>query len=390
MKHIKQKIHESVKDQCDRLFELASEIFDRPEYDYEEHFAARLLTDYLEEIGFSVERGIADLPTAFRAEWERGKDGPVIGFLGEYDALRNLGHACGHHLQTPICIGAAVALREVVTEIPFKLVIYGTPAEETSGGKIFMAESGCFKELDLAMAYHSGRTAGVSRTSKALQSVVVDFQGIPSHASSAPHLGRSALDAMVLSFHGVECLREHLKDGCRLHYTVKEGTGPSNIIHEKASAGYTLRAPDRIYLEEVVRRFNKVLDGAALMTETSYTTSHSPAFYNTIPIPALVDVALANLEYYNLEKIERIERGSGGSTDFGNVSWIVPSVMISTFYCDAPAHSKEWLEAGKSSAARDSIVDGASVMAATAYDVLSDPKLLALIKQQFSEETKKS
>lgn len=384
---IKRLLWDSIQQQSPELFKLACDIFDRPENGYQEFFASGLLSDYLERSGFSVERGACGLATAFRAEWENGSGGPVIGFLGEYDALNELGHGCGHHLQTPACIGAAMALRKHLDDVPYKLVVYGTPAEETTGGKIDMIEAGCFRELDVAFSYHSGRATGVSGGSKALQSATVTFLGIPSHASSSPHLGRSALDAMVLSFHGVECMREHLMDGSRVHYTVREGTGPSNIVHERAVAAYTLRAPDRPYLEDMTRRFKKIIEGAAMMTETRYEISLTAPFYNLISIPALNQAALANEEFYRLPRIERTQASNGGSTDFGNVSWVVPSVMVYTYYCDAPGHSKEWVAAGKSEAARESMISGAAVMAATAYDVITRPDLWALVKEQFRQKT---
>ncbi|CCQ97214.1 hypothetical protein CULT_590047 [[Clostridium] ultunense Esp] len=160
MDEMKKMLCHDVEEMNEELFELASFIFDNPEYNYEEYKAAELLTNYLRKQGFTVETGVAGLPTAFRAEWENGTGGPVIGFLGEYDALKDLGHGCGHHLQTPICIGAALAVRKNIQDKPYKLVIYGTPAEETTGGKLIMAKTGCFKELDVAFAYHS---AGATR-----------------------------------------------------------------------------------------------------------------------------------------------------------------------------------------------------------------------------------
>lgn len=386
MDDVKGQLLKNIEKQNPGLFSLACDIFDRPECDYEEHYAAGILTDYLEKLGFSVQKGVAGLPTAFRAAWENGSGGPTIGFLGEYDALKGMGHACGHHLQTPVCIGAAVALKESFHKHPYRLVIYGTPAEETTGGKIIMAQAGLFDELDVALGYHSGHLTGVSGTSKALQSVTVTFKGTPSHAAGAPELGRSALDAMVLAFHGAECLREHLVDGSRVHYTVRENTGPSNIVHEKAVAAFTLRAPDRGNLESMTRRFEKILQGATFMTETTYEAVFNLPYYNFIQVPSLNQIGLANEKFYSLTNIQREEGKGGGSTDFGNVSWIVPSLMVSTFYCDAPAHSHEWVCAGKSEAARSSITDGAAVLAATALDLISDPSLLKKVKEEWREK----
>lgn len=389
MNEMKKRICESVEAMNRELFELACYIYDHPESNYEEYKAAEVLTKYLRKQGFFVEEGIAGLPTAFRAEWENGSNGPVIGFLGEYDAIPGFGHGCGHHLQTPICIGAALALRENIKDKPYKLVIYGTPAEETTGGKTIMVNEGCFKELDIALSYHSASATRVPTTSKALQTIYVTYYGKPSHASESPEHGRSALDAMLLSFNGLEFMREHIKDGCRIHYTVLENTGPSNIVHEKARAVYTLRANDRIYLEQMTERFRKIVEGAALMTETTYDIKYNLPLYNIITVPALRKRVLANAEEMALDDIDKEENSSGGgSTDFGNVSWTVPSAMIYTHYCDAPSHTQEWLDTGKTEKAQKSMISGASLLALTAFDLIYDSDLMEQIKSEFKEIVK--
>ena len=192
---------------------MACDIFDRPENGYQEFYASGLLSDYLERSGFSVERGACGLATAFRAEWENGSGGPVIGFLGEYDALNELGHGCGHHLQTPACIGAAVALRKHLDDVPYKLVVYGTPAEETTGGKIDMIEAGCFGELDVAFSYHSGRATGGIGWVEGTPISNGDIYGIRRTPAAVLTWEEVPLMPWVLSFHGVECMHEHLVDG---------------------------------------------------------------------------------------------------------------------------------------------------------------------------------
>ena len=245
MNDVKKALLEVVEANADRLFEIACDIFDHPEYCREEYYACDRLTKFLEGEGFIVERGVGGLETAFRATWEQGSGGPAIGFMMEYDALKNLGHGCGHHLQGPATIGGALALKAVVKE-PFKLVLYGTPDEENKGGKIDMVEAGLFRDVDVMFSHHTARTTGCSFSNKALAPQQVTFHGKPAHASGAPWNGRSAMDAMLLAFHGLEVLREHVKDGCRVHYTIMQGTGPSNIVHETARAHITLRAEDKV------------------------------------------------------------------------------------------------------------------------------------------------
>ena len=197
------------------LCKMADLIYDFAEKSAEEYKSMELLTDYLQNEGFTVERGIA-LDTDFRATWDNcraavddeGKNtAPVLGILVEYDALEDIGHACGHHMQGPAGIGAAIAIKEVMKDYPFKLVIYGTPAEETLGGKIVMLDAGYMKELDLALMSHGSPNTSVDEKCMALENFVVTFHGVKSHAAISPDEGRSALDAALLSFHAIDMLR---------------------------------------------------------------------------------------------------------------------------------------------------------------------------------------
>ena len=199
---MKNQIIAEIEKQHQHLNELAFQIFDNPELGDETVFASKLLAEELKAQGFEVEYGIGGLKTSYRATFKNGEGGPNIGLLGEYDALKNQGHACGHHMQSPAAIGAAVALKNVLgqTDTPFTITVYGTPAEESFGGKIVMADNGCFKELDVALATHAAANGGcVACCGMALWSYRVDFYGIKAHASGSPHKGRSASDAPASS-----------------------------------------------------------------------------------------------------------------------------------------------------------------------------------------------
>ena len=381
MNDVKKALLEVVEANADRLFEIACDIFDHPEYCREEYYACDRLTKFLEGEGFTVERGVGGLETAFRATWEQGSGGPAIGFMMEYDALKNLGHGCGHHLQGPATIGGALALKAVVKE-PFKLVLYGTPDEENKGGKIDMVEAGLFRDVDVMFSHHTARTTGCSFSNKALAPQQVTFHGKPAHASGAPWNGRSAMDAMLLAFHGLEVLREHVKDGCRVHYTIMQGTGPSNIVHETARAHITLRAEDKVYLEEMRQRMENILKGACLMTDTTYEVDWRPVYWNYIPNQTLRQRAFAIAKELGSPALNTADTKGTGSSDIGNVSWVAPSMNLYTFY-DFGGHTVENVANGKTAEARFSMVDGSRIFSQIAYDCITDKAFLEAVKAEF-------
>lgn len=384
---MKTKMFDIIDTQKEDLVSLAFEIYDHPEYEGEEHFACEILTNKLTELGFEVEKGIGGLKTAFRAVWSNGKGGPNIGFLGEYDALVNIGHACGHHIQTPAAIGAAVALKETLgkTDTPFTITIYGTPAEETFGGKINMVEAGCFKELDAVIATHATKDdAGLSARGLALIGFEVEFKGKSAHAAGAPYDGRSAADAMFLSFNGIEFMREHVKDGTRMHYAVEQPTSPTNVVPAAAYAKYTLRSRDNEYLAELEERFVNIINGACMMTGTTAEITRRKPYMSALPVEALGKAAVNNLKLLDFPSLNEAFRPGKGSTDFGNVSLVVPSVLMRIFYVEgAPAHSIAWLEAGKTDAAVNCLLNSAKAAAGLGYDLITDPELLKQVKEDF-------
>lgn len=374
------------------LCKMADLIYDFAEKSAEEYKSMELLTDYLQNEGFTVERGIA-LDTAFRATWDNcraavddeGKNtAPVLGILVEYDALEDIGHACGHHMQGPAGIGAAIAIKEVMKDYPFKLVIYGTPAEETLGGKIVMLDAGYMKELDLALMSHGSPNTSVDEKCMALENFVVTFHGVKSHAAISPDEGRSALDAALLSFHAIEMLREHVKDDTRMHYTIRNAGGPPNVVPDLTVAEYTLRSYSTSYLNTVVERFYNILKGAALMTDTTYDIQRDLPFKSKIVCHSVNDLLMKNAAYEKAPSIAA-PRKKTGSTDFGNVLYEIPGSCIRIAFTkpDAQPHSQEYLEAGKTDKAHDAICYAAKIMADTFCDVITTPGLLTQIEEEF-------
>ena len=387
----KEHIKHALEAYLPELTAMADQIYDLAEPGMEEFQSSKLLADYLQNHGFTVEMGIAGLPTAFRAVYEQGEGGPSFGFLAEYDALNDIGHACGHHMQGPSVIGAALALKDICKEQSYKIVVYGTPAEETIGGKIIMQEKGCFQDIDIALMMHAAPTTCVDLRCMALECFYVNFHGVESHAAMSPDKGKSAFDAALLSFQGIEFLREHVKEDSRMHYTVLDAGGPSNIVPGRTRAEYTLRSYSTDYLENViVPRFYDIIKGACLMTGTTYDIERSYPFKAKIPCITLNDLIMENAGQFDAPQITG-PREKTGSTDFGNVMYDVPGCCIRTAFVPegTSAHSKEYLDAGKTDKAHAALRSGSEILAGTCVDILENPELLQKIKEEFQERKKK-
>lgn len=300
-----------------RLQAIAGEIWRNPELALQEHHAARLLANELEQAGFEVETGTGGMPTAFVARWGQGR--PYIGILAEYDALPGLsqtvsalpepvnegapGHGCGHNLFGAACLGAALAAQAALREsrLPGTLFLYGCPAEETLAGKVFMAKAGAFDELDAALTWHPGAfntAASAGNSSLALNMAKFNFHGLPAHAAAAPHMGKSALDAAILMDVGVNYLREHVEPEVRLHSVITNGGGAPNVVPPYAQIWYYVRAPRRDQVEKVYQRVLDIAQGAALMTATTYDVDFVTGCYDL-----LENQALDQLMHEKLQKL---------------------------------------------------------------------------------------
>jgi aminobenzoyl-glutamate utilization protein B len=282
----KQEMIAWLEDNAALFTKMSDEIWETPELAWEEFMASRLQADFLEGEGFTITWDIADMNTAFIAEWGEGK--PVIGFIGEYDALPGLsqknqptpepvveggpGQGCGHNLLGTAAVASALAVKRWLESTKTKGVVryYGCPAEEKGSGKVFMARAGVFDDLDAAFNFHPSKLNTPSKGScVGVNARFYRFHGVTSHAGGAPHKGRSALDAVELMNVGVNYLREHVKDDVRIHYIITKGGQAPNIVPDEAEANYYIRAAQPDYLEEVTERVRKVAQGAAMMTETT-------------------------------------------------------------------------------------------------------------------------
>lgn len=381
---MKEKLFLEIDKLKSKLIEMGDYIFDNPEYEGKETKASNLLTEYLSEAGFKVEKGIADLPTAFRAEYTQRNGKVKIGLLCEYDALEGLGHACAHHMQGPSCVGAAVSLKNLLEDEDYSIIVYGTPAEESFGGKVNMLRAGFFKDIDVALMMHGAPDTCTDIKCLAQSAFIVNFYGKRAHAALMPEKGRSAFDALLLSFQGIEFMREHVKDDVRMHYTIKELPGPENVVPAKAIGKYSLRSFSRSYLDEVIERFKEVIRGASIMSGVTYDITEISSLDNKIPVITLNDLLIENAKLIGVPGIT-LPREKTGSTDFGNVMHEIPGSCIRVKFVPTgtSSHSQEFLNSGKSEEAHKAIVYGAKTLAATAYDLIVNPNIMKKIKEEY-------
>ena len=381
---MKEHVFQSVEAQRPVLCAMADDIFDHPELGFQEFHAQKLITDYLTSCGYEVELGTGGVETAFRAVYQNGQGGPRIGLLCEYDALEGLGHACGHHMQGPAILGAARALKECAGDKPFTVVVYGTPAEETAHGKLRMLEAGCFHDIDVALMMHGSPTTTVDVKSMAMSSFTVTFHGKKVHAALKPEAGRSALDALLVAFQGVEFLREHVPEDTRMHYTITQLPGPANVVPDTAVGKFSLRSYSRKALDEVVERFHKIIQGAALIADVTYDIKEGDRLANKIPVLSLNRLLMDNAQLVNAPRLAP-PREKTGSSDFSNVMYELPGscIRVAMVPPGTSSHSPEFLSAGKGEEAHDAVIIAAKVLAGAAWDMIEDPAVLAEIKEEF-------
>ena len=388
---VKQVMNGFIDEIKEALWAMGDDIYDHPEVGTKEFYASKLLEDWLEAHGFAVERGLGSLPTAFRAIYENGTGGPSIGLLCEYDALPGVGHACGHHLQGPCILAAAEAIHRAGIKEPFKLVVYGTPAEEGLAGKETMIEDGCFQDIDVALMMHGSPTTTCDIKSMANYHIDVVFNGKSSHAAINPDLGRSALDALLLTFQGVEFLREHVKEDTRMHYTVSDTYGiPCNVVPNKAKGSFILRSYNTFTLEEVLGRFKNIVHGAALMTDTQEEIVMVSKMASKIPVLRLNQLLLDCAAEINAPRISEARKKSG-STDLANVMQMIPGSCIRVAFVPekAASHSQEFLDNGKAETGHNAILYGAKVLAASCYELITKPDLMEEIQKEYQERKAK-
>jgi aminobenzoyl-glutamate utilization protein B len=430
----KQHVLQSIEKQSGTLITISDKIWAHAEIAFQETESHKLLADYAEANGFTVQRGVAEIPTAFVATYGSGK--PVIGILGEFDALPGLsqkaqptkeplidgkpGHGCGHNLFGTASLGAAIAIKELIEQGKLKGTIkfYGTPAEEKFFGKLWMIRAGLFNDLDVCMDWHPGaETKAAVQTGLALVDFLVEFNGQAAHASADPWNGRSASDALELYTTGINYYREHIKPTVRIHYQIQDGGQVVNVVPDYSRLWVRVRDVKRDGMNEVYDRVMKMAEGAAIMANVDYKITLVSGIYEVLVNRTGAGYLQKNLEFlgpltYTPEELtfakkiqeatgkpqvglhskvepleETKENAGGGSTDVGDVSWVVPVIRLSaaTAPIGTPWHSWAVVACGGMSIGHKGMLHASKTLALTMVDLFEDPKKVEAVKAEFKQ-----
>jgi aminobenzoyl-glutamate utilization protein B len=432
----KTQICSAIEQKSDYYSELAHSIWELAEVGYQEYQSSALLQQSLTSAGFSVTPGVADIPTAFIASYGEGT--PVIAILAEFDALPGVsqdavpfrqkreevqaGHACGHHLFGAGSTAAAIAVKEWMESTQQKgtIRLYGTPAEEGGAGKVYMVREGLFDDVDAVLHWHPGSANGASAASSlANKSAKFRFHGIASHAAAAPERGRSALDAVEAMNFMVNSMREHIPSEARIHYVITSGGEAPNVVPEFAEVFYYVRHPKAAVVHQLFERVANAAKGAALGTETTVDYEIIHGLFNLLPNETLAEIMFDNLTHiggvaYNSEELAFAEKiaesfefvqpdlksagliapytventGKGGSTDVGDVSWVVPTVGMraATWVPGTSAHTWQAVAAGGMTIGHKGMIVAAKTLATTAIDLFQNEEFLTKAKKELTEK----
>jgi aminobenzoyl-glutamate utilization protein B len=429
----KKKIIQSLQTKSKNYEQIAQKIWSFAELGYKEQKSSLLLQETLKQAGFSIRPGVAGIPTAFVATY--GSGGPVIGILGEYDALPGLsqdsiptkrslgsvaGHACGHHLFGTGSAAAAIAVKDWLKESGQKGTIqfFGCPAEEGGSGKVYMAREGLFNQVDAVLHWHPNDINSTSNTSSlANKTGKFRFYGLSSHAAASPERGRSALDAVEAMDFMANMMREHVPSSTRIHYVITNGGKAPNIVPDYAEVYYYVRSPQREVVEDVWNRLEKAAEGAALGTGTRFELEVIGGVYELLPNDALakvLDQNLVSIGGYVLTAQEKAfakqlqetigmrkadlnltnitnpglpDPLSNGSTDVGDISWLVPTIglVTATWVPGTSAHSWQAVASGGTSIGTQGMMLAAKTLATTAIDLYKNPALIQSAKQELKK-----
>ena len=387
---LKERVAQEIDQLGPELRATSLQIHSNPELGFQERIASSLLSDRLEDGGFSVERGVAGMETAFVATLRGKESGPKIAIMAEFDALPGLGHACGHNIIATSALGAALGLRALMGALEGTLVVMGTPAEELVGGKIAMVDAGLFEGIDAAIMLHPRNVTQLGRLFTATTNMELIFHGKSTHAAASPDKGINALDACIATFNGTNALNKHLADGVRLHGVILEGGTAANIVPDRARAVFSLRARNKSYLETVVAKVRTCAEAGAMMAGATVDIRVKPICPEMNINRTIVEAFGRNAAALGHEVLPIDMNSGGGSTDMGAVSQVVPAIHphFKVTSADAELHSKEFEAAAGTEEAQDAMLQGAKTLAMTAIDVWTDPDLLRQAREEFEQSKK--
>jgi amidohydrolase len=389
---VKETIFQTIDSHAERIKQLARWIGENPELGHEERMASGKLADELEAQGFRLERNVLGLETAFIGTYGSKKPGPTVAFLLEYDALPGIGHACGHHLICTMGLAAAIGVKSVLDDIGGTVRVYGTPAEETSGAKVPMAEAGLFDDVDAALMAHPFYRYEKSGTSLAMDVLQFEFFGKAAHAAANPEDGINALDGVLLLFQSINALRQQLRSDARIHGVITHGGEAPNIIPDYACARFYVRSAKREYTDEVARKVIRCAEGAAMQTGCSVKVSNYEYSYDEmVTNEPLSEAFTQNLIGLGTDPAEIYEGQDHGSLDMGNVSRRCPAIhpfvrVINEHY---QLHTTEFRDQAMTEPALDSMITAAKALAGTAFDVITNQALLGQIRDAFRGSVKR-
>jgi amidohydrolase len=377
---LKSRIVAEVNARRDELIHISDTIHANPELAFQEFEAVTLLTSVLEREGFTVQRSVAGLDTAFVASYTSQKGNrPVVALLAEYDALADLGHACGHNIIGTASVGAALALRPILDQLPGTIQVVGTPAEEGGAGKVIMAEAGVFESVDVAMMVHPSTRTMTRRNALACYDLKMEFFGQAAHAAGSPDKGINALDACILTYNNISALRQQLTDDVRIHGIITHGGSAPNIIPDYTAAEFLVRAVEKDHALAVLARVEDCARAGALAAGAEVKLTRGETYYaNMVASTVLADLFDANLSALGREVQLPEPNERMGSTDMGNVSHVVPALhpYIAIAPDEVAGHSPEFRAASVSPEGHAGLLDAAKALAMTAVDLFSNPELV--------------
>ena len=384
-------IEEKVREKIEEYQEIARNIHNKPEVSNYEFYACESLSKQLEKDGFDVTVDVAGYRTGFDARYKGSKEGPVVVFYAEYDALEGIGHACGHNLLGTTSALAATALKEIIDKVGGEVRVYGTPGEEggeNGSAKCSFVDKGFFEDVDFSLGAHPGWKNSLTRATLAVYPVDIEFFGKSAHAAACPEDGINALDALISVFNSVNALRQHLTDDVRIHGIITDGGKAPNVVPDYAKARFYLRARYKPTLDSVYNKFENIRKAAALATGAEYKLQlFQNRVDNTVITPSF-DEVYRQVLVENVQEIEEIDvNKASASSDVGNISQVVPVIQPNISISDEKiiGHTIGFREAAISQKGLNSIALGAKMLAETALKIMEDPELLEKIKKEHAE-----